>query len=52
MRKKLSKDFICAFALTSIFAVLSLFRLGNTYAPQSYYTADSENRDIILDFGS
>ena len=52
MRKKLSKDFICAFALTSIFAVLSLFRLGNTYAPQSYYTAESENRDIILDFGS
>ena len=52
MRRKLSKDFICAGVLTFAFAVLALFRLGNTYAPQSYYSADSDNRDIVLDFGS
>lgn len=52
MQKKLSKDFLCAAILTFIFAALSLFRLGNTYAPQSYYNADTENRDIVLDFGS
>ena len=52
MRRKLSKDFICASVLTFVFAVLALFRLGNTYAPQSCYSADSDNRDIVLDFGS
>lgn len=52
MRKKLPKDFLCVSILTLIFAILALFRLGNTYAPQSYYTAGAENRDIVLDFGS
>ena len=51
MNKKFSKDFICAATLTAVFAILVFFRLGNTYAPQSYYTTDSSNRDIVLDFG-
>lgn len=51
MKRKLSKDFICAATLTAVFTILVFFRLGNTYAPQSYYTADSSNRDIVLDFG-
>lgn len=52
MKKKLSKDFLSVSVLIFLFAALALFRLGNTYAPQSYYTADAENRDIVLDFGS
>lgn len=51
MKRKLSKDFICAATLTAVFTILVFFRLGNLYAPQSYYTADSSNRDIVLDFG-
>ncbi len=45
------KDTICVGSLTAIFMLLVFFRLGNTYAPESYYTADSSNRDIVLDFG-
>lgn len=45
------KDCICVFALMAIFTLLVFFKLGNTYAPQSSYTATAENRDIVLDFG-
>ncbi len=44
-------DYICLGSLLLIFAVLAFFRLGNTYAPETSYTATSENRDIVLDFG-
>jgi len=45
------KDFICMGILMIIFAILVFFRLGNTYAPETSYTATSDNRDVILDFG-
>ena len=45
------KDLITMSILTFVFAVLVFFRIGNTYAPQSMYTATSDNRDIVLDFG-
>ncbi len=51
MLKMSKKDYICMGIVTAVFAVLAFFRLGNTYAPESYYTATSENRDIVLDFG-
>lgn len=44
-------DRVCMFTLTLLFALMAFFRLGNTYAPQSAYTALAENPDIILDFG-
>lgn len=45
------KDTICLGSLTAVFTLLVFFRLGNTYAPESYYHVDSSNRDIVLDFG-
>ncbi|MBO4863134.1 MAG: phospholipid carrier-dependent glycosyltransferase [Eubacterium sp.] len=45
------KDWICMLTLTLIFTILVFYRLGNTYAPESYYETTSEERDIILDFG-
>lgn len=45
------KDYICMSALMLIFTILAFFRLGNTYAPETQYTATVENRDIVLDFG-
>lgn len=44
-------DFIYLSLLILIFTILAFFRLGNTYAPQSFYATDAENRDIVLDFG-
>ncbi len=44
-------DYISMLTLTLLFALMAFFRLGNTYAPQSAYTALAENPDIILDFG-
>lgn len=44
-------DFIYLGILISAFTLLAFFRLGNTFAPQSYYTTDTQNRDIVLDFG-
>lgn len=44
-------DYICISVLVLIFTILAFFRLGNTYAPSSSYTANSQNPDIILDFG-
>ena len=44
-------DFLALSALVLVFTALAFFRLGNTYAPQSYYTTDTSNRDIVLDFG-
>ena len=46
-----SLDFKIILILTGVFSVLVFFRLGNINAPQSYYTATSENRDVVLDFG-
>ena len=37
--------------LMFLFACLVFFRLGNLKAPQTAYTAVTDNRDIILDFG-
>lgn len=45
------KDCIYLAGLVLIFAMLAFFRLGNTYAPETFYTAGPENRDIVLDFG-
>ncbi|MDY2699141.1 MAG: phospholipid carrier-dependent glycosyltransferase [Lachnospiraceae bacterium] len=45
------QDYINISILIFIFAFLAFFRLGNTYAPQSFYTTNTKNRDIVLDFG-
>lgn len=45
------QDYYCMLGLMFLFAFLSFFRLGNLYAPQSFYTTTPENRDIVLDFG-
>ncbi len=45
------KDCIYLTTLIFIFAALAFFRLGNTYAPETSYTAVPENRDIVIDFG-
>jgi len=45
------KDCIYLSSLILIFAVLAFFRLGNTYAPETFYTATPQNRDIVIDFG-
>lgn len=45
------QDYFYLILLTFIFSVLAFFRLGNTYAPESSYTTDTQNRDIVLDFG-
>ena len=45
------KYYIYVGILMFIFTILAFFRLGNTYAPSSYYTTDSQNRDIVIDFG-
>ncbi len=44
-------DWLCMLTLTLLFALMAFFRIGNTYAPQSAYTALAENPDIVLDFG-
>ena len=35
-------DFIYLGILISVFTLLAFFRLGNTFAPQSYYTTDAQ----------
>ncbi len=45
------KDYLCMFLLIYLFTVLAFYRLGNSYAPSTGYTADTDNRDIVLDFG-
>lgn len=45
------KDYICMSILMLIFLFMVFFRLGNHYAPETSYTATSENCDIVLDFG-
>ena len=45
------KDYLCMFILIYLFTLLAFYRLGNNYAPSSGYTADTKNRDIVLDFG-
>ncbi len=44
-------DCLSLSVLVFIFTALAFFRLGNTYAPQSFYRTDNVNRDIVLDFG-
>ena len=41
------KDCIYLAGLVLIFSVLAFFRLGNTFAPETFYTASPENRDIL-----
>lgn len=45
------RDYIYITAFIFVFSVLAFFRLGNTYAPESFYMTDSQNCDIVLDFG-
>lgn len=45
------KDGYCLLGLMFLFAVMAFFRLGNLHAPETGYTTDSRNRDIIIDFG-
>ena len=45
------KDYLCMGTLMLIFTILVFFRLGNTYAPESYYETTADNRDVIIDFG-
>ncbi len=45
------RDYIYITAFVFVFSVLAFFRLGNTYAPESFYMTDSQNCDIVLDFG-
>ncbi len=45
------KDFLCMFIFIYLFTLLAFYRLGNNYAPSTSYGADSDNRDIVLDFG-
>ena len=46
-----SKDYLAMGILTLLFTILVFYRIGNTYAPQSFYTATSEDCDIIIDLG-
>lgn len=45
------KDFLCMFVFIYLFTLLAFYRLGNNYAPSTSYNADTDNRDIVLDFG-
>ncbi len=44
-------DYAVLGLITLLFTILVFFRIGNSYAPESFYTATSENRDIVLDLG-
>lgn len=46
------QDYTCMGVLMFVFACMVFFRLGSFRAPESAYTATSNNRDIVLDFGS
>lgn len=45
------KDYIAMGILTLAFTILVFFRIGNTYAPQTTYTATQTDRDIVIDLG-
>lgn len=45
------KDFIIIGILSFIFTILVFFRLGSFKAPETFYETNTENRDIVLDFG-
>ena len=42
-------DYLAIGVLTLIFTILVFYRIGNTSAPQSAYTATAEERDIVID---
>ena len=44
-------DYLAMGVLTLFFTILVFYRIGNTSAPQSAYTATSEDRDIVIDLG-
>ncbi len=44
-------DYLISGSITLLFTVLVLFHIGNTEAPESFYTATRANCDIILDLG-
>lgn len=46
-----AKDYLIVSILIVVFSILVFLRLGNTYAPQSYYEATYDDRDIVIDFG-
>lgn len=44
-------DFLILGIITLLFTILVFYRIGNTEAPESFYTATRENCDIVLDLG-
>ena len=44
-------DYLAMGVLTLFFTILVFYRIGNTSAPQSAYTATTEDRDIVIDLG-
>jgi len=44
-------DYLAMGVLTLFFTILVFYRIGNTSAPQSIYTATTEDRDIVIDLG-
>ena len=44
-------DYLSIGVLTLLFTILVFYRIGNTSAPQSAYTATAEDRDIVIDLG-
>lgn len=44
-------DFRNMLIISFIFTILVFFRLGNLYAPNTAYTTNPSDRDIIIDFG-
>ncbi len=43
-------DILLMIAITAVFGLLAIFRLGSTKMPQTYYTINKENKDIVLHF--
>lgn len=51
MKTMTKKDYIAMSILTILFTIIVFFRIGNTYAPQTTYTATQADRDIVIDLG-
>lgn len=46
------RDYVCMGTLMFVFACMVFFRLGSFHAPETTYITTTDNRDIVLDFGS
>lgn len=51
MKAMTKQDYIAMSILTILFTIIVFFRIGNTYAPQTTYTATQADRDIVIDLG-